>query len=69
MMGPLAGVEIAGLGAAPDGCMMPADMGADVMRIERCLQRQGRHVGILAAVAQSPRRRARPEEADEHVTR
>lgn len=36
--GPLAGirvVEIAGLGAAPYGCMMLADMGADVVRIER----------------------------------
>ena len=38
MMGPLAGVkviEIAGLGAAPYGCMMLADMGADVVRIDR----------------------------------
>src|SRR3984957_1063592 len=37
-MGPLAGVkviEVAGLGAAPYGCMMLADMGADVVRIER----------------------------------
>jgi alpha-methylacyl-CoA racemase len=37
-MGPLVGVkiiEIAGLGAAPYGCMMLADMGADVVRIER----------------------------------
>ncbi|HUE10127.1 MAG TPA: CaiB/BaiF CoA-transferase family protein, partial [Steroidobacteraceae bacterium] len=37
-MGPLAGIkviEIAGLGAAPYGCMMLADMGADVVRIER----------------------------------
>jgi alpha-methylacyl-CoA racemase len=37
-MGPLAGVkviEIAGLGAAPYCCMMLADMGADVVRIER----------------------------------
>ena len=37
-MGPLAGVkviEIAGLGAAPYGCMMLADMGADVVRIDR----------------------------------
>src|SRR5271155_1056281 len=37
-MGPLAGirdVEIAGLGAAPYGCMMLADMGADVVRVER----------------------------------
>jgi alpha-methylacyl-CoA racemase len=38
MMGPLAGVkivELAGLGAAPYGCMMLADMGADVLRIVR----------------------------------
>lgn len=37
-MGPLNGVrilEIAGLGAAPYGCMMLADMGADVVRVER----------------------------------
>ena len=37
-MGPLAGVkiiEIAGLGAAPYGCMMLADMGADVVRVDR----------------------------------
>ncbi|HEY6641269.1 CaiB/BaiF CoA-transferase family protein [Povalibacter sp.] len=36
--GPLAGlkvIEIAGLGAAPYGCMMLADMGAEVVRIER----------------------------------
>lgn len=37
-MGPLAGVkivEIAGLGAAPYGCMMLADMGAEVIRVDR----------------------------------
>jgi alpha-methylacyl-CoA racemase len=37
-MGPLAGIrilEIAGLGAAPYGCMMLADMGAEVVRIDR----------------------------------
>jgi alpha-methylacyl-CoA racemase len=36
--GPLAGirvVEVGGLGAVPYGCMMLADMGADVVRIER----------------------------------
>jgi alpha-methylacyl-CoA racemase len=41
-MGPLAGVkviEIAGLGAAPFGCMMLADMGADVVRIDRVDER------------------------------
>src|ERR1700733_4098582 len=38
MSGPLAGVkvlEIAGLGAAPYGCMMLADMGAEVVRVDR----------------------------------
>lgn len=38
MTGPLAGIkviEVAGLGAAPYGCMMLADMGAEVVRIER----------------------------------
>jgi alpha-methylacyl-CoA racemase len=37
-MGPLTGIkviEIAGLGAAPYGCMMLADMGADVVCIDR----------------------------------
>jgi alpha-methylacyl-CoA racemase len=37
-MGPLAGVkivEIAGLGAAPYGCMMLGDMGAEVIRVDR----------------------------------
>jgi alpha-methylacyl-CoA racemase len=37
-VGPLTGVkiiEIAGLGAAPYGCMMLADMGAEVVRVER----------------------------------
>src|SRR5277367_5759133 len=37
-MGPLTGVEVievAGLGAVPYGCMMLADMGADVVRIDR----------------------------------
>lgn len=38
LRGPLHGVrviEVAGLGAAPYGCMMLADMGAEVVRIER----------------------------------
>ncbi|MBV9292590.1 MAG: CoA transferase, partial [Frankiales bacterium] len=36
--GPLAGirvVEVAGIGPAPLGCMMLADLGADVVRIDR----------------------------------
>ncbi len=36
-MGPLQGVriiELAGLGPAPFGCMMLADLGADVVRVE-----------------------------------
>ncbi len=38
MSGPLSGIrviEIAGLGAAPYGCMMLADLGAEVVRIDR----------------------------------
>jgi alpha-methylacyl-CoA racemase len=37
-MGPLSGInviEVAGLAAAPFGCMMLADMGADVLRVDR----------------------------------
>src|SRR5581483_9850574 len=37
-MGPLDGirvVEVAGLAAAPFGCMMLADLGADVLRVDR----------------------------------
>jgi alpha-methylacyl-CoA racemase len=37
-MGPLAGVrvvELAGMGAAPFGCMLLADLGAEVVRVER----------------------------------
>jgi alpha-methylacyl-CoA racemase len=54
-MGPLAGVkiiEIAGLGAAPYGCMMLADMGADVVRVDRL-------GGSAEAVEQSPLQRNR----------
>jgi alpha-methylacyl-CoA racemase len=38
MAGPLAGVkivELAGIGAAPYGCMMLADLGAEVVRVDR----------------------------------
>ena len=54
-MGPLTGVkiiEIAGLGAAPYGCMMLADMGADVVRVDRL-------GGNTEAVEQSPLQRNR----------
>ncbi|EUA23317.1 alpha-methylacyl-CoA racemase domain protein [Mycobacterium xenopi 4042] len=37
-MGPLHGIrilELAGIGAAPFGCMLLADMGAEVVRVER----------------------------------
>ena len=37
-MGPLQGVrvvELAGIGAAPFGCMLLADLGAEVVRVER----------------------------------
>jgi alpha-methylacyl-CoA racemase len=53
-MGPLAGVkviEIAGLGAAPYGCMMLADMGADVVRIERVDQHGDAHADATGADA------------------
>lgn len=42
-MGPLKGlrvIEIAGLGAAPYGCMMLGDMGADVVRVDRLSGRE-----------------------------
>ena len=38
MSGPLAGVhivEVAGIGPGPYACMMLADLGADVVRVER----------------------------------
>jgi hypothetical protein len=38
MAGPLDGVrvvELAGIGPAPHACLMPADLGADVIRVER----------------------------------
>src|ERR1700712_3130986 len=39
-MGPLAGirvVELAGIGPAPFGCMLLADLGAEVIRVERAM--------------------------------
>lgn len=44
MAGPLAGVrvvEIAGLAPAPFGCMLLADLGADVLRVERATASDG----------------------------
>lgn len=46
MSGPLTGVrivELGGIGAAPYGCMMLADMGAEVVRVERATES---HVGM-----------------------
>ena len=56
MTGPLAGVrvvEIAGLGAAPYGCMMLADMGAQVIRVDRL------QPGTLGVGANDPLQRSR----------
>ena len=53
MSGPLAGVkiiEIAGIGPGPFGAMMLADMGADVVRVDRAQNVSGRR----------PRHRRRP---------
>ena len=53
-MGPLAGVkviEIAGLGAAPYGCMMLADMGADVAIVTGGGSGIGRAVALALAAA------------------
>ena len=46
-MGPLSGVrviEIASLAPAPFGCMVLADLGADVLRVDRA-ERAGRQAG------------------------
>ena len=54
--GPLAGVrvlEVGGIGAAPYGCMMLADMGADIIRVERPAG------GPLASPPNDPQMRSR----------
>ena len=66
--GPLAGVrvlEFAGIGPGPHCCMLLADMGAEVVRIDRpqpaslnAAMDRGRH---LVAVFCSPKRKARAE--------
>ena len=64
--GPLAGVkvvEIAGIGPGPHACMILADLGADVIRIDRPgggMFGSGQH-DVLDP--RSPERRARPEAA------
>jgi alpha-methylacyl-CoA racemase len=55
-MGPIAGIkviEVAGLAAAPFGCMILADLGADVLRVDR------RTTGQQAAAAGDPLSRGR----------
>lgn len=57
--GPLAGVrvvELASLAPAPFGCMVLADLGADVLRVDRP---GGPAVGRLAAPAGGPLQRGR----------
>ena len=52
-MGPLTGirvVELAGIGPAPFTAMMLADMGADVIRVDRLTQRMGDVVVLVLAV-------------------
>ena len=51
MSGPLAGlkiIEIAGIGPGPFAAMMLADMGADVVRVDRRAERQRRRPGHAA---------------------
>ena len=51
MSGPLAGlkiIEIAGIGPGPFCAMMLADMGADVVRVDRAAERQRRRPGHAA---------------------
>ena len=61
-MGPLAGVrilEIAGIGPGPFAAMLLADMGADVLRIDRIAHREA---GVDERVAkQSSGQRQRPQ--------
>jgi alpha-methylacyl-CoA racemase len=74
-MGPIAGIkviEVAGLAAAPFGCMILADLGADVLRVDRRSttstlpgtprrtgQRTGQSTGQQAAAAGDPLSRGR----------
>jgi alpha-methylacyl-CoA racemase len=60
-MGPLAGikvVEVAGLAAAPFGCMILADLGADVLRVDR-VDRAGGASGVSHGAASDPLSRGR----------
>ena len=67
MPGPLAGtkiIEIAGIGPGPFCAMMLADMGADVIRVDRAQNVRGRRPGIAArrrADARPPLDRRRPQ--------
>src|SRR3954462_8862117 len=62
-MGPLEGVrvvELAGLGAAPFGCMLLADLGAEVVRVERAGPADRRMAADDAGRAESDARRYVP---------
>jgi alpha-methylacyl-CoA racemase len=60
-VGPLSGikvVEVAGLAAAPFGCMILADLGADVLRVDR-VDRAGGASGVSHGAASDPLSRGR----------
>jgi alpha-methylacyl-CoA racemase len=60
-MGPLSGikvVEVAGLAAAPFGCMILADLGADVLRVDR-VDRAGGASGVSHGASNDPLSRGR----------
>ena len=67
MAGPLSGyriIELAGIGPGPFAAMMLADMGAEVVRVERAQrgQRSGaRQPALRRAAARPPQHRHRPE--------
>ena len=62
-MGPLAGItviELAGLGPAPMGGMMLADMGAEVIRVDRPGAADTRHCPRRPAITFAPFAPANP---------
>jgi alpha-methylacyl-CoA racemase len=61
-MGPLAGikvVEVAGLAAAPFGCMILADLGADVLRVDRVDRAGAGASGVSHGATNDPLSRGR----------
>jgi alpha-methylacyl-CoA racemase len=62
-MGPLQGVrvvELAGIGPAPFGCMLLADLGAEVIRVERAMSAERRAASDDGGRSQSDARRYIP---------